>query len=467
MKDLNRDKIDFGSGDIASTFTSILGPTLLGLTFSAVFLLTDGIFVGNGIGSDGLAAVNIVSPIFTLETGIGMMFAIGASVAAAIHLARNNVKAARIIVTQAYLSVLLLGALLATTLYLFPEPILKLLGANEALMAQCREYYLWFAPCGLFVMMQLVAQFIIRLDGSPKFASLVEIIPACFNLFLDWLFIFPCQLGLKGAALATSIGSFTGVLMALWYTIFRRQTLSLYKLKRSMTSLLLSLRNIWHMMKIGFSGFLSEFSMSVLTLAGNYAFMRMLGEDGVAAFCIACYIAPVVYMVCAAIAQSAQPIISFNYGKGDWQRVRKTLRISMYCAIAFGLVMSLALGFFAKDVLTIFLERGGNAYNLCAKGFPLYAVSLFFLGINVNAIGYYQSIEQTLKSTVFTLMRGIAFPVAAFIVLPRIVGEMGLWAAIPVSESLTALIILISSKLFPAKSSGQTQAEVKSASEQE
>lgn len=133
MKDLDRDALDLGSGDIRATFRRILFPTLLGMLASSVFGITDGIFVGRGVGSDGLAAVNIVMPIFTLGTAFGLMFGTGTSVVAAIHLSQQNVKAARIVTTQSFLAVLIIGVLLAVGFYAFAEQILTLLGASDAL----------------------------------------------------------------------------------------------------------------------------------------------------------------------------------------------------------------------------------------------------------------------------------------------------------------------------------------------
>lgn len=443
MGDLSRDSIDFGNGRISATFARILVPTLLGMMFSVLFCLTDGIFIGQGIGSDGLASVNLVMPIFTLATGIGMMFAMGASVVAAIHMSQDNLKAARIVVTQAFLAALFFGTILGVILYAFPDRMLVLMGCSDSLMSMCREYYLWFIPCALFVMLQILGQFIIRLDGSPKYSMMVEIVPACVNIFLDWLFIFPMGWGLMGAALATSIGSFLGVLMVAWYMLSGRKTLALYRLKTSLTSFLLTMRNIWYMMKIGVSGFLGEFSMSVLTLVGNYVFMRMLGEDGVAAFSVACYLIPVVFMVYAAISQSAQPIISYNYGAGAFDRVRRTLRLALVIACVFGVSMSLLMTVFVQPIVSVFLERGSNAFELCVSGFPIYSCGFLFMALAMTVIGFAQSVEKSAIATVLTVLRGMALPTVAFLVLPRIFGETGLWAAVPVAELLTALAICL------------------------
>ena len=441
MKDLDRDSIDFGNGSIPRIFAQILLPTLFGMMFTVLFLLTDGIFVGKGIGSDALAAINIAMPVFNIATGFGMMFAMGASVVAAIHLSQDNLKAARINVTQAFMAALTLGTLLAVVLYAFPDRILRLLGCSDALMPICREYYLWFIPCALLVMLQIMGQFIIRLDGSPTYSMLVEMIPACLNIFLDWLFIFPMGMGLKGAALATDIGALLGVLMVLWYMLFRRRSLSFYRLKRSATSLVLTLRNIGYMAKLGFSGFLGEFAMSVLTLAGNYMFMKLLGEDGVASFSVACYLIPVIFMINAAIAQSGQPIISFNYGAGNEARVRRTLRISLLLGIGVGAIITLGFCLGIRPLVSIFLYPDTRPYDICTSGFPLYTLGFVFMAVCQIVIGFYQSTEKAVKATVLTVLRGMVFPVLFFLLLPALFGVPGLWLAVPASELLTVVAI--------------------------
>ena len=441
MKDLDRDKIDFGKGDIGKMLSRILLPTLLGMMASVVFILTDGIFVGHGVGSDGLAAINLVQPVFTVATAIGMMLGVGASVIAAIHLSRGNQKAARIIVTQAFIAVLSAGVVLGVIFYSFPDWILRTLGASDTLMPLCREYFLWFIPCILFVMIQLAAQFVIRLDGNPRFAGLVEIVPACINIVLDWLFIFPMGWGLAGAGAATSVGTSAGVIMAAFYMVRRPQTLPLYRLKRSLTSLVLTLRNFLQMAKVGISAFLGEFAISVLTLAGNYTFMKLLGEDGVAAYSVVNYLLPCIFMVYAAISQAAQPIISFNYGAGNQARVRKTLRLALLLSLGFGAAMTLLFCLFPGTTVSVFLPQGTPAYDICASGLPLYSLGFIFMAVVQTFIGYYQSVERTVPATVLTLLRGMVLPVAALMLMPSLFGVTGLWLAVPAAEAVTALCL--------------------------
>lgn len=439
----NRDSINFGKSNIPQLFRSIFIPTLLGMMFNVAFILTDGIFVGHGVGPNGLACINLVAPIMMIITGLGMMFGIGSSVVAAIHMAQNNLKAARINVTQAFLGGGVLALIMGIVLYCFYEPILRLLGVSDQLMPMATEYYLWFIPTCIFLMFQIIGEFVIRLDGSPKFAMYANIIPALINIGFDYYFILPCGWGLRGAALATDIGTGVGALMAFGYMIFRPQQLRFYRLKLTLTSLRLSLRNIGYMMKVGLSAFIGEFAISVMMLAGNQMFGRYLGDTGIAAYSVICYLFPMVLMIYNAVAQSAQPIISYNYGGGQWNRVKHTFWHSATISLVFGGVVTLIFCLFSPTIISVFLPGHDGAYDLAKEGLPLYAIGFIFMAFNISAIGYFQSIEKALFSTLLMLLRGVIILVAAFVVLPLFWGTAGLWLAVPLAEVATTITIIV------------------------
>ena len=284
---------------------------------------------------------------------------------------------------------------------------------------------------------------LIRLDGSPKYAMMCQAVPAVLNIVLDYVMIFPMEMGVKGAAVATSISCVAGGLMVLAYFVLYSSRLRFYRLKASAKSLMLTLRNIWYMMRIGFATFLTEIAMSVMMITGNYMFMARLGEQGVAAYSIACYLFPVVFSIANAVAQSAQPIISYNYGAGQDRRVSQALKVALLTALICGLVVTLGLGLGARYIVEAFLSPGERAFSLAVDGLPLFAVCSLFFAVNITFIGYYQSLEMAVRSTIYTLLRGIVFLIPAFILLPDLIGNTGLWMAIPVAEIMTTVIILI------------------------
>lgn len=439
----NRDDIDFANTKIPTLFRSLLIPTLLGMVFNAAFIITDGIFVGHSVGAEGLACINLIAPIMMSVTGIGMMLGIGCSVVAAIHLAQHNNKAACINVTQAFLTCGILALIMGIVFYSFPQRIQQLLGVTDTLIPLAKEYYLWFIPTCLFLMFQLVGEFIIRLDGSPRYAMYANIIPAIVNIALDYILIFPCQMGLKGAALATDIGTSVGAFMALYYMLFLSKNLHFYRIKHSWTSLRLSWRNVCHMTHLGFSAFLGELAISIMMLTGNLSFGHYLGNDGIAAFSIICYLFPVVYMIFSAVVQTAQPIISYNYGGGQSQRVGYTLRHSLLVNLIIGIIA--AFTFICLPYLTIhiFINPDSGAFPLATQGLPLYAIGMPFIAFNLSSIGFFQSIERASLATWSMTLRGIILPIITFLLLPIWIGLKGLWIAIPTAEILATAITIV------------------------
>lgn len=445
--DTARDRIDFGSGKIGPLFRKMFFPTLVGMMFMSAQTIIDGILVGRGVGADGIAAVNIVAPVWTVVTGLGLMFGIGASVVASMHLANGNGKAARIILTQAFGVGFAIVAVLAALCLAAPKAFVHALGCSPRLERYALDYLLWLLPGMVFLLWQCVGMMMVRLDGSPRYAMWIQVAGAVVNLSLDWLFIFPMGMEVKGAAVATAVACIVGGVMSLVYFVWFSGKLRFCRLKPSATSLALTLRNTGYMMRIGSATFLTEIAISITMVAGNYMFMRMLHEQGVAAFAVVCYLFPVIFSVNNAVAQSAQPIISYNYGAGNAGRVARALRVSLGAALACGVCVMAALVLGDRFVVGAFLSPAEPSYALATAGLPWFATCSLFFALNIAFVGYCQSVTKARRAMVYTVLRGIVFAVLGFIVLPRAIGVIGLWTAIPVAELLT-LVVIITERLL-------------------
>ncbi len=419
-------------------------PTLIGMAFNSILNICDGMFVGHGVGSNGLAAINIVAPLFLICAGLGLMFGIGASVIGGIRLAEGNVKAARIVMTQAYIAGAIIFGIVIIVSLLLTRPVLYFLGCSPALEGLATDYLLWLLPGLVFFYLQCAGMMLIRLDGSPRYAMSVQIVAAILNIFLDWYMVFPLGLGIKGASMATSISCIVAGIMVVAYFIFFSDKLKFYRLRLTLKSLRLSIRNTGYMAKVGLATFIAELAIGVMMVTGNYMFLSYLGEDGVAAFSVGCYLFPLIFSVSNAVAQSSQPIISYNYGAGKPERVRQALNISLLTAMACGVAISACM-WSGSGVLTgIFLDSGERAYEIAKSGLPLLGLCALPFALNITFIGYYQSCEKSARSIAYMLMRGIIFMVPGFILLPGAIGVDGLWLAIPASEVITVAIIALS-----------------------
>ena len=439
---MERDKLDFGCGKIGALFRSMFFPTLIGMAFNSALNICDGMFVGHGVGSNALAAINIVAPLFLICTGIGLMFGIGASVIGGIRLAEGNVKSARIVMTQAYIAGAIIFGIVIIGSLLFTRPLLYMLGCSPVLEELATDYLLWLLPGLIFFYLQCAGMMLIRLDGSPRYAMCVQIVAAVLNIFLDWYMVFPLGMGIKGASMATSISCIVAGIMVVAYFIFFSDKLKFYRLRLSGKSLRLSVRNIGYMAKIGLATFIAELAIGVMMVTGNYMFLAYLSEPGVAAFSAGSYLFPLIFSISNAVAQSAQPIISYNYGAGQGLRVSRTLRVALVTAIVCGVVIAAGMWLGSGILAGIFIDSADAAYDIATAGLPLLGLCALPFALNITFIGYYQSCEQAVRSIVYMLLRGIVFMLPGFVLLPRLFGVVGLWLAIPVSEMLALAIIV-------------------------
>ena len=179
-------------------------------------------------------------------------------------------------------------------------------------------------------------------------------------------------------------------------------------------------KNMINQCRIGSSALLGEATMAVLMFMGNQVFMRYLGDDGVGAFGIACYYTPFVFMVGNAIAQSAQPIISYNFGLGSKGRMREAEKVALVTAVICGLV---GTSFFVGGpawLVGLFVDLKNGAAIIAMNGFPYFAVGFVGFIFNITAIGYFQSVERIRPATIFALMRGFLILIPSFLLMPQV-----------------------------------------------
>lgn len=438
---LMRDSIDFKNEPVGRIFRKMFLPTLVGMLSMVVLNITDGAFVGHGVNSDALAAVNIVAPIFMVMGGVGLMFGIGSSVVASIHLSKDNVHAANLNLTQGLLISFLIGVAVCIVTTVFQEETCRFFGCSDQLLPLACSYLKWISLMVPLSMFSSTGMFFIRLDGSPRFAMWLNCISAALNILLDYLLIFHTSLGLEGAAIATATAFSIGAFLSLYYMLRKTKTVGLARIKMTKTSLLLSMRNIIYQSKIGLSALLGELAIAAVIIVGNYVFMHHLGEDGVAAFSVGCYCLPIVFMLGNAIVGSVQPILSFAYSQQNTQRLSAALRLSTKIALISGIAGMLGMLFGTDMISTVFLQHGCHAQVLCREGLKYFSPAFLVIAINLVLVGYMQSIEAVWPATTFTILRGFVFPIPIFIFLPELIGPEGLWLAMPTAELLTLLAI--------------------------
>ncbi|MGL5579054.1 MAG: MATE family efflux transporter, partial [Fusobacteriaceae bacterium] len=238
------------------------------------------------------------------------------------------------------------------------------------------------------------------------------------------------QMGMAGAALATSLAQFSGTMVLLTHFMKKENTLFLKIIK-------LKGKVIKRVVQIGASSFINEISMGIIIIISNYQFFKYLGNEGVSAFSIVLNIKLLVYLVLGAFGQAMQPILSINYGAEKIERVRKTFRIGNLTMGMTSIFFYLLLIAFSTFFIRLF-NRDSEQLLLIAKfGFPIYFLSTIFMGINLQLGSFFQSVEYNKVSSVLNLMRGFVIIGVLIYLLPYYLGVVGLWSSYVLAELFT------------------------------
>jgi putative MATE family efflux protein len=426
---------ELGTEKISKLLVKYFIPTVFGMLVAAVHITIDGIFIGRGIGSVGVAAVNIVVPFFTVYTAIGLMFGIGGATLISIEFSRNNYKKAREIFTTSTIMVIIISIVMIFITFAFRMELAVLLGANEATMDPVMEYFIviiFFAPV---FMLGNVMNSCVRADGSPKLGMVATVTGAVINGIFDYIAIFVMDWGLTGAAIATGIGNIVSIIILLVYFTGSKSKLAFVKVK-------FDWRQALQISKIGIPSFISEFGISVVTMYHNIAMMKLAGEKGVAAYGVINYIYPIMMLVFWGLSVSMQPVISYNYGAGLKDRVKESISMVLKLSIVMGVVSYLLAIVFNEQMIGLFITDSEEVVRIASRGVLIYFINFIFLGYNMSVIMYYQAIEKPRISTFFTILRGFIVVLSLLYVLPKYLGTDGVWMTIPLTEAIVFIMAL-------------------------
>lgn len=426
--------ISLGKDPIGKLFLNFSIPAVTGMIVTAMYSIVDGIFVGRGVGAEGLAALNLGYPIINFGSALSLMFGIGGATLISLNPKDKeycNRCFSYIIVLNvtAYLLILLM-------VVFFNERIIMLMGANENLLPLVKKYmYPCTAALG-FLMIGNSLNAVIRNDKAPTYAFMSMIIGAVTNIFLDWLFIMKFGWGIFGAAAATGIGQLFSMLFLVRYFMRPGSRFKFYFENR------IKLGVMKKIAAIGFPSFIMEFAVALITILFNISFMKYSGEIGVSAFCIVGYVFYIFRMLYNGLGQGIQPIVSYNYGEQKLERVESTYKIGHKVSFVIAIIILVWVNFFGKSLIRLF-NNDPELLKLAGHGLSLYASAIIFVGANFINISFLQSKDRATAANILSVLRSTVFVVLGLLVLPRFLGENGVWLALPFSDLMTFLTTLV------------------------
>ena len=398
-----------------------------GLPWSAAFLLlssaglVDTIFIGRYVGAQALAAVNIVSPVFSIFFGMGVMLSVGGTVRSAHHVGRGDLRAASAVFGRTMLLILLAGLVLALLSLLFRPLLLTLLGADGDVIRPAHQYLttiLLFSP--VLPASYALSQFA-RVDQHPTLASLGLILSAGVNIFLDYLFIARFGWGVQGAALATGLGFSCTLLLFL-------------TLKGC------SWREILRASLNGSAESINEISVGSIILLINHLMMARFGSSGVAAFTVVSYGSWFGLTLAYGLSDTLSPLVSANHAAGLRQRTHSFLRVALLSLLALGVIMFLVFSLYPQELARLFLPDNAAVGSLACDFIADFRWSFFFSGLNMGIACYLTGLNRSLQAVGMALSRSLVFPALFLSLFALWLEDEHIFWAIPLAEALTLLL---------------------------
>lgn len=405
-------------------------PSAIGMLVNSLYVVADGIFISRGIGSIGIAAVNIGYPIINLTAALSLMFGMGG--ATLISLNKDNLEYKNICFSSTIFLNLFFYILIAGIVFLFPEPIIRSMGGTESLMPMVKKYLYPCILASFFLMLSISLNAIVRNDNAPRKAMFSLFIGATTNIILDYFFIFKFKMGIEGGAYATAIAQIFSAIYLCFHFPNSTFKLSFKNLNFKV------LKNICN---IGFSSFVLEFAVMVITIVLNIVLSKYEGKKGIAAYGIISYAFVVYRMFFTGFAQGIQPLVSFNYGKKLFKYVLKLFYLAHKVCFIFAIIALILAKLFALDIVKIFTTES-NLFNYTANGLFLYSSAIIFVGINFINISYLQAMNRAFLANFIAICRGIVFMIISVLVLPKFLGINGIWLALPFADFLTFILTI-------------------------
>lgn len=407
---------------------------VLGMLGLSCYILADTFFVSLGLGTNGLAALNLAIPIYSFIHGIGLMIGIGGGTKYSIATSQGDKTAANHIFTNA----LWLAAILSIILFslgAFISPALaELLGATGVVFNMSKVYLqviLLFAP--FFVFNNLLLCFV-RNDGSPQLAMAAMLGGSMSNVVLDYIFIFPLDMGIFGAAFATGLAPIISMLILTPFFLkgqnkFHFKSCKLYsKLASGIVS-------------SGFPSLVTEVSSGIVIIVFNMIILKLQGNIGIAAYGVIANLSLVLMAIYTGIAQGIQPLISHYHGAGNTSNVRCILRYALISMLVVSVVVYTAIFFGAEAITSIFnRDRDPVLQSIATIGLRLYFTACLVAGFNIIISVYFTSTEQERPAHIISLLRGLIVIIPLTILLSSIAGMTGVWLAFPLTELLVAVL---------------------------
>lgn len=415
-------------------FLKYVSLNLLGQMAFSCYTLADTFFVSVNLGANGITALNLAFPAFCLINGTGLMIGMGGGTRYSILKSRGENKRADQVFTNAIYMAVCSAVIFMLSGVFLSEALVGILGADNTVFSMTNTYLkvmLLFAPA--FILNHLLQCFV-RNDGCPSLSMAAMVIGSFSNVVLDYIFIFPLHMGIFGSIFATGLAPVVSMAILSSYLIRGKNK---FHFLRSIPGG----RETFYMISSGVPSLVTELTSGTVMLLFNFIILRLAGNTGVAAFAVITVLSLVIVAIYTGLSQGVQPIISVNYGVGNFSNVKIILRYAVIAVLLLSGAVYAMIFFYSARIVSAFNSEGNEIMQaLAVAGLKLYFLACPFIGFNIVTATYFTSTQRPFPAQVMSLLRGFFILIPMAFLLSAILEMTGIWCAYPLTECIVSLI---------------------------
>ncbi len=410
-------------------------PNVFAMVGVSLYILADTFFISASAGANGLTALNLALPLYSAIFAVGAMLGNGSATAFALEKSVPG-NDADTYFSHSVMANLLISIPFVLVGIFMPDKLLALLGGDDVIVETGYVYVRTFLTCTPFFLLNSTFTSFVRNDGAPNVAMAATLISCLFNIVFDYVLMFPCGLGMFGAALATGLSPAVSIAVTLVHFFSPKNTIRF-------RILLPNIRKIVRACRLGIGYFVSEISGGISGFVFNRILLGLVGNIAVAAYGIVANISVVGTAIFSGVAQGLQPMASEAQGTGDTQARKAICRYSLKTGILIAAAIVLLLCVFAREVVAIFnSEHNAQMASLAVSNLRLYVLGFLPASVNIILCGYFGAIGRDRLCSVISISRGVVAIVLFAWLLSGLFGIVGVWIAYPVTELFTLIMAL-------------------------
>ena len=410
-------------------------PSIVMMIFMSSYTIIDGFFVSHFVSSNALAALNIVYPMSGLFFAIAIMFSTGGSALVGKFKGEGDERKANQCFSLIFYVALILSTLFGIIMIIFLNPILTFLGADASTIGYSKEYMIIIEITAPICMLQILAQSYLVLDSNPKLGLILTIASGITNILFDYILMGPLNMGISGAAVATSMGYFITGIGGLVYFVFNKNGLRLGKTSFKLSWIKYSCIN-------GSSEMVNNLASAIVTLLFNIFMMKLAGNNGIAAITAILYAQFVMNSFFMGYSMGVAPVFSYHFGAGHRDYIKSIRNKSYIFILISSLIIFIMAISSAKIAGRMFSNGDSNIYELIVRGTYLFSICYLFAGLNIFNSSLFTALNDGLTSALISVLRTLVFIVIGMFGLAYLLKIDGVFLAVPFAEALTIITTL-------------------------